>query len=64
MPEEEIVNLMRENNHNHYEVEFEEEKDKRLSYDFNMMDFFFREGKLVYMNYGVLVDESGNIETV
>ncbi len=29
-----------------------------------MMDFFFRDNLLVYMNFGVLVDENGNIEKV
>jgi len=64
LTEDELVELMKNNGHNHYEVELEEEKDKRLSYDFSMMDFFFRDGKLVYMNFGVLVDEHGKIETV
>lgn len=64
LPEEEIVSLMNNNGQSHYEVEVEEEKDKMLSYDLSMMDFFFREDKLVYMNFGVLVDEQGKIETV
>ena len=62
--EEEVIELMKANGEKHYEVEIEEEKDKMISYDLSMMDFFFREGKLVYMNFGVLVDEQGKIETV
>lgn len=62
-PENEIVALLKENGHNNFEKE-EEGNDIRLSYDFSMMDFFFREGKLIYMNFGVLVDEAGKIETV
>ncbi len=63
LSEEEIVELMKSNGHVQYEVEIED-KDRRLSYDYSMIDFFFRDGKLVYMNFGVLVDEQGNIETV
>ena len=61
--EEELVAFMRKSGYDNFETDFEE-ADKRLSYDVGMMDFFFRDGKLVYMNFGVLVDENGNIETV
>lgn len=64
LPEEEIVELMKNNGESHFEVEVEKDKDKMLSYDLSMMDFFFRDDKLVYMNFGVLVDEQGKIETV
>lgn len=61
--EDEIITLLKENGHNNFEKE-EEGADIRLSYDISMMDFFFRDGKLIYMNFGVLVDEDGKIETV
>ncbi len=67
---EDIVSLMKKNGHTKYEVENEEysgdgdEKDLRVSYESSMMDFFFRDNLLVYMNFGVLVDENGNIEKV
>ena len=61
--EDEIIEFMKINGHKDYEVE-NEEVDKRYSFDEGMMDFFFVEGKLEYMNFGVLVDEEGNIETV
>jgi hypothetical protein len=61
--EKEIVELLKVNGHTKYEVE-NEDVDKRYSYDEGMMDFFFVDGKLEYMNFGVLVDEEGNIETV
>ena len=64
LTEDEIVALMKSNGESHYEVEVEKDKDKMLSYDLSMMDFFFRDSKLVYMNFGVLVDEQGKIETV
>lgn len=61
--EEELVNYMKQHGYNNFETDFEE-SDKRLSYDVGMMDFFFRDNKLIYMNFGVLVDEDGNIEAV
>ena len=64
----EIIALMNNNGHTKYEVEDEEysddEKDLRVSYENSMMDFFFRDNILVYMNFGVMVDENGNIEKV
>lgn len=58
-----IISLMEKNGHVEYETE-SELGDKRLSFDFGMMDFFFRNGNLIYMNFGVMVDENGNIEKV
>lgn len=63
MTEEQLKELMKANGYENFEVDFEE-SDKRLSYDVGMMDFFFREGNLIYMNFGVLVDDQGNIEPV
>ena len=61
--EEEIISLMKQNGNVEFETETEM-GDKRLSFDIGMMDFFFRDEKLIYMNFGVLVDENGNIEKV
>jgi hypothetical protein len=63
MTEEELIDLMKKHGFKNFETELEE-TDKRLSYDVGMMDFFFRENLLIYMNFGVLVDENGEIETV
>jgi len=63
LTEAELIALLKNNGHSTFEREVEE-NDIRLSYDFSMMDFFFREGKLVYMNFGVFVDEDGEIERV
>lgn len=61
--ETELIEFMKENGLENYEIDMEE-SDKRYSFDEGMMDFFFVDGKLEYMNFGVLVDEEGNIETV
>ena len=52
-----------------YETETEDDEggeghEIRLSYEESMMDFFFREGALVYMNFGMFIDENGNIQAV
>lgn len=64
-----IIELMKSNGHDDYEEGSEEtvgenDNDIRISYEESMMDFFFREDQLVYMNFGVLVDDNGNIERV
>lgn len=67
---EDIIALMERNGHAVFEVEDEEyseddnQKDLRVSYENSMMDFFFRDNHLVYMNFGVMVDGNGNIEKV
>ncbi len=64
---EDIIGLMKKNGHTAFDEKNEDEsnsKDLRLSYDISMMDFFFRDNVLMYMNFGVFVDENGNIEKV
>ena len=65
---DDIIALMKEKGYSNFETEDEEysgngdEKDLRISYEHSMMDFFFRDNLLVYMNFGVMVDENGNID--
>ncbi len=61
MSEQAIVKLMQENGLGEYETEMEE-VDKRISFDDEMLDFYFRDDKLVYVNWGVYVNEEGEIE--
>ncbi len=61
MSEQDIVKLMQENGLGEYETEMEE-VDKRISFDDEMLDFYFRDDKLVYVNWGVYVNEEGEIE--
>ena len=66
---DDIIDLMKKNGHNSFDVEEEDgdesnTKDLRVSYDVSMMDFFFSDNMLMYMNFGVFVDENGNIEKV
>ena len=61
--EDQILCLMNKNGYELHESEMEG-IDKRLSFEVSMMDFFFREGKLIYMNFGVFVDDDGKIVEV
>lgn len=58
---DDVIKLMSENNCGEYEIEDEEEGEKRLSFDDVMIDFFFQNDKLCLVNWGVLVNEEGNI---
>ena len=62
MSEEEIIGLMVTKGYEVAETEFEETGEKRVSYDDAMIDFFFEEEELIAVNWGVLVNENGEIE--
>ncbi len=59
--EKEIIDLMKNNGMTGFEAE-QEDTDKRVSYDDDMLDFYFRDNKLVYVNWGVYVNDEGEIE--
>ena len=60
--EEDIVALMAGKGFEVAEIEMETTGEKRVSYDDAMIDFFFLDGDLVFVNWGVLVNEKGEIE--
>jgi hypothetical protein len=62
MTEQDIIALMKEKGYELAEVEHETSGERRVSYDDAMIDFFFEDGDLVAVNWGVLVNESGEIE--
>jgi len=62
MTEEDIIALMKKKGYEVAEMEIEISGEKRVSYDDAMIDFFFNEGDLVFVNWGVLVNEKGEIE--
>jgi hypothetical protein len=62
MTEEDIIALMNTRGYNLEEVEMETTGERRVSFDDAMMDFFFEGGHLVAVNWGVLVNEKGEIE--
>ena len=59
--EEEVLSLMKQNGMEGYEAE-QEEIDRRVSFDDDMLDFYFRDDRLAYVNWGVYVNEEGEIE--
>lgn len=65
---EDIISLMKKNGLSSYDEgddEFVSENEIiRVSYEESMMDFFFQDDDLIFMNFGVMVDDNGNIEKV
>ena len=65
---EDIIALMKKNGLSSYDEgddEFVSDNEIiRVSYEESMMDFFFQDNKLIFMNFGVMVDDNGNIEKV
>lgn len=64
LKESEIIELMKANGYNEIDTEAEENDEYRLSFEDGMIDFFFEEGILLAVNWGVLVNEQGEIEEI
>ena len=64
MPEKDIVDLMTEKGFEVAEVEMEMSGEKRVGYDDAMIDFYFMDGDLVAVNWGVLINDKGEIEEI
>jgi hypothetical protein len=62
MTENDIIDLMKNKGYEVAEMELETSGERRVSYDDAMIDFFFLDGDLVVVNWGVLVNEKGEIE--
>lgn len=62
MNEEEITKLMNKEGLTQIDSEIEEWGEKRVSFDEALIDFYFQDGKLVTVNWGVFVNENGEIE--
>ncbi len=62
MTEKDIIALMKDKGYEVEEIEMETTGERRVSYDDAMIDFFFENGDLVAVNWGVLVNEKGEIE--
>jgi hypothetical protein len=62
MTEEDIIDLMKVKGYEVAEMELETSGERRVSYDDAMIDFFFLDGDLIVVNWGVLVNEKGEIE--
>ena len=62
MEEKEVIDLMSKHGFSVAETEEEPSGERRISYDDALIDFFFQEGELIAVNWGVLVNEAGEIE--
>jgi len=62
MTPKEVISLMKEKGHADPEIE-EEEGETRITYEDALIDFFFDGEYLLAANWGVLVNEAGEIET-
>lgn len=62
LTEKQITDLMTEKGFEVAEIEKEISGEKRVSYDDAMIDFFFVDGDLVAVNWGVLVNNRGEVE--
>jgi hypothetical protein len=62
MDEIQVIQLMSSRGFEVAETEIDEAGEKRISYDDAMIDFFFEENELLAVNWGVLVNEQGEIE--
>ncbi len=63
MSEGEVIELMAGKGFKIAETEIDKETgEKRISYDDAMIDFFYEDGALIAVNWGVLVNEKGEIE--
>lgn len=60
MNRNQIVDLMKRNGYKEFDEE-EQEGDTCLIYDELMLDFYFNEGELIDVVWGVIVDPEGNI---
>lgn len=62
MDEKQIIDLMKNEGLTQIDQEEEEWGEKRISFDEGLIDFYFQDGKLVTVNWGVFVNEDGEIE--
>lgn len=60
MDRNQIVDLMKRNGYKEFDEE-EQEGDTCLIYDELMLDFYFNEGELIDVVWGVLFDNQGNV---
>ena len=62
LDKKEIIELMKENGFTEIDTEIEEEGEKRLSFDEALIDFFFEDDVLAAINWGVIINDQGEIE--
>ena len=61
MSEQDVISLMKGHGYQEFETDMED-GDKRLSYDDLLLDFYLRDNKVIYVNWGALVTDDGELE--
>ncbi len=64
LKEQEIIKIMNDNGFKELETADEENSERRVSFEDGMIDFFFEDEKLIAVNWGVLVNDKGEIEEI
>ena len=62
MSEDEIINLMKENHFQNIDIDDEIWGERRVSFDDALIDFYFKNDRLVSVNWGVVINEKGEVE--
>lgn len=62
LSQEELTELMSENGYTEIDSEIDENGEFRLSFEDGLIDFFYNDGELNGVNWGVLINEHGEIE--
>ena len=62
LKEQEIVSLMNENGFSDIDLDDEEWGEHRVSFEDGLIDFYFTDGILTTVNWGVLVNDQGEVE--
>lgn len=61
-PIEDIRQLMQQNGQGHAEIETMEGGEVRLSYEKAMIDLYFEEGRLQFVNFGVFINDDLEVQ--
>ncbi len=62
LSEAEIIDLMASNGYDEPEIEDETWGEKRISFDQGFIDFYYDSDKMSAVNWGVFINESGEIQ--
>ncbi|HPE87364.1 MAG: hypothetical protein EOL88_05680 [Bacteroidia bacterium] len=64
LSEARIIELMNENGFSDMDIDDEEWGEHRVSFEDGLIDFYFREGELTTINWGVLINDQGDVEAL
>lgn len=62
MPENEIIDLMKERGYKNMDINNELWDERQVSFDDALIDFYFKNDCLLSVNWGVVINENGEVE--